>query len=41
MLNGCNHIDIFIVIAALCVYPPDFNCFNCVVMINLLNCAYV
>ena len=41
MLNDCNHIDIFTLTAALCVYLSDFDCFNHVVMIDLLNCAYV
>ena len=41
MLNVCNHIDIFTLIVALSIYPPDFDCFNCIVMIDLLNCAYV
>ena len=41
MLNACNCIDIFTSIVALSVYPPDFDCFNCIVMIDLLICAYV
>ena len=31
----------FTSIIALSVYLPDFDCFNCIVMINLLNFAYV
>ena len=41
MLDVCNHIDSFTLIIALSIYPPDFDCFNCIVMIDLLNCAYV
>ena len=41
MLDVCNHIGSFILMIALSIYPPDFDCFNCIVMINLLNCAYV
>ena len=41
MLNDCNHIDIFTSIVALSIYLPDFDCFNHIVMIDLLNCAYV
>ena len=39
MLNDCTHIDIFTSIVALCIYPPDFDCFNHIDMIDLLNCA--
>ena len=41
MPKDYNHVIIFVLITALCIYPPDFNCFNCVVVIALLNCAYV
>ena len=41
MLNVCNHIDIFASIVALSIYLPDFDCFNHIVMTDLLNCAYV
>ena len=41
MLNVCNRIDIFTLIVALSIYLPDFDCFNCIVMIDLLSCAYV
>ena len=41
MLIVCNCIDSFTLIIALSIYPPDFDCFNCIVMLNLLNCAYV
>ena len=38
MLNDYNRVIIFVLIAALCIYPPDFNY---VIVIDLLNCAYV
>ena len=41
MLNVCNCIDSFTSIIALSIYPPYFDCFNCIVMTDLLNCAYV
>ena len=41
MLNVCNGIDMFTLIVALSVYLPDFDCFNHIVIIDLLNCAYV
>ena len=37
MPNDCNHIDIFILIASLCIYLLDFDCFNCVTVIDLLK----
>ena len=41
MLDVCNCIDSFTSIITLSIYLPGFDCFNCIVMINLLNCTYV
>ena len=39
MSNDCNCVDIFVLIAALCIYPPDFNCF--LTMLLWLICLIV
>ena len=41
MLNDHNRMDIFASIVALSIYLPDFDCFNHIAMIDLLNCVYV
>ena len=39
--NNCSCEMIFVLLTALCIHPPYFCTFNCVIMIVLLVCACI